>query len=88
MSQDKSTFRLGYWLCMINVVLGALYFGLAMLVLVIPQGWQIGTNGVHIVILLIMPWMILEWVMIHYTAPKEKRVFTLGSWSSWPSSPC
>jgi hypothetical protein len=78
MNQDRSTFRLGYLLSVINIVFGALYFGFA-IVTAIPQGFQIGTNGIAVVILLFMPWLILEWAAIHYSVPKEKRVFTLGS---------
>ena len=79
MNPDKSRFRLGYWVCVINVVFGALYFGFAVFLLAVPQAFQIGTNGIAVVILLFMPWVILEWVTIHYSIPRGRRVFTLGS---------
>jgi hypothetical protein len=79
MNQAKSTARLGYWLSWINVVFGALYLGLAMFLLAVPEGFLFGTNAIAVVILVFAPWLVLEWAVIHHVASKEKRAFTLGS---------
>jgi hypothetical protein len=79
MNERKSAYRLGYVLCLVNVVYGALYFGFAIFLFAVPQGFQVGTDGIAVVILLFMPWTVLESAVLYHVVPREKRVFALGS---------
>jgi hypothetical protein len=77
----KSTARIGYWLSLLTLLLGLVYFGLVLTALAsgnFPPAGRLQTL-LNVGILLSMPAMVLLWATIHQVTPAGKRAFSLGS---------
>jgi hypothetical protein len=76
-----TTHRIGYWLALFLLLLGAGYLGL--LVAVFATGGLPPVEPVqtllHVGILITAPVLVLLWAVIHQVTPAEKRAFSLGS---------